>query len=85
MDDDSCAVQGHGAFERVTTANDLAVLDMAIEWHGAPLLILSCHESTLCANESSVREKGQGKGKRRLRKLGIRHNKVRAWNPQTNG
>ena len=85
MDDASRAVPGHGAFDRATTANALAVLDVAIKGYGAPLSILSDRGSTFYANETSVRERGEGEFERRLKELGIRHIKARARHPQTNG
>ena len=49
MDDASRPVVGHGMFEKATTANALAVLDVAVAKYGAPLSVLSDRGSVFCA------------------------------------
>lgn len=63
MDDASRAGPGRGAFKRAATASALAVLDVAIKWHGAPLSILSDRVSTFYANEAGGRERDEGESK----------------------
>lgn len=85
QDDGARLVTGHGAFERATTANALAVLDAAIRAYGAPLAILTDRGSTFYANESAKRDKGESQFEKRLDDLDIRHIKARTRHPQTNG
>lgn len=85
QDDAARLVTGYGAFERATTANALAVLDVAIRAYGAPLSILTDRGSTFYANESAKRDKGKSQFEKRLEDLGIRHIKARTRHPQTNG
>ena len=85
QDDAARLVTGHGAFERATTANALAVLDVAIRAYGAPLAILTDRGSTFYASESAKRDKGKSQFEKRLDDLGIRHIKARTRHPQTNG